>query len=78
LPIVVDATTHRWLLQNPGSEVSVDVEASTLTLADGSVVTYPIDGFARYCLVGGIDQLGFLQKQMDDIERYEETRSWTP
>jgi 3-isopropylmalate/(R)-2-methylmalate dehydratase small subunit len=78
LPIVVDEETHAWLLENSGAEVSIDVAASTLTLPDGRAVNYPIDGFARYCLLEGIDQLGFLQQHDDDITRFEEARSWTP
>ena len=78
LPIVVDDKTHAWLIGNPGAEVAIDVAASTLTLPDGSSVSYPIDSFARYCLLEGIDQLGFLQQHDDAISRFEETRPWTP
>lgn len=78
VPIIVDAATHDFLLANPGLEVEIDVADSTLTLPDGTVVEFPIDGFARYCLVEGIDQLGYLQQQMDDILTFEEQRSWTP
>ena len=78
LPIVVDTSTHEWLLDNPGAEVSIDVAASTLTLPDGRSVEYPIDGFARYCLLEGTDQLGFLLNQNEHIADYEEQRSWKP
>lgn len=78
LPIVVDSETHAWLVDNPGAEVTIDVAASTLTLPDGRSVTYPIDGFARHCLLEGIDQLGFLQQHDADISHFEESRSWTP
>jgi 3-isopropylmalate/(R)-2-methylmalate dehydratase small subunit len=78
LPIVVDDATHQWLLQNPGALVQIDVTTSTLTLPDGKSVKFPIDEFARYCLVEGIDQLGYLQKQSDNIDSFEEQRSWTP
>ena len=78
LPIVVDADTHSWLVTNPGAEVHIDVAASELALPDGRRVRYPIDGFARYCLLEGIDQLGFLQKHDDLITAFEENRSWTP
>lgn len=78
LPIVVDQATHDWLIGNPGAEVTIDVEASTVTLPNGDVATYPIDGFARYCLLEGIDQLGFLRKHTDAIEHFEENRSWMP
>jgi len=78
IPIVVDAETHDYLLSNPGIMLAVDVARSTLTLPDGNVVHFPIDGFARYCLVEGVDQLGFLRNQLDSIQQFEEARSWTP
>ena len=78
LPIVVDDETHAWLIENPGAEATIDVAASTLTLPDGRSVNYPIDSFARHCLLEGIDQLGFLQQHDDDIAHFEDTRSWTP
>jgi 3-isopropylmalate/(R)-2-methylmalate dehydratase small subunit len=78
LPIVVDADTHAQLVQNPGIEVAIDVAKSQMTLPDARIVDFPIDGFSRYCLVEGIDQLGFLQTKTPDIERFEESRSWTP
>lgn len=78
LPVVVDVDTHKWLIDNPGVELSIDVEMSTLTLPDGKVVEYPIDGFARHCLTQGIDQLGYLLQQQAEIERFEESRAWKP
>jgi 3-isopropylmalate/(R)-2-methylmalate dehydratase small subunit len=78
LPIVVDHDTHQWLLQNPGVLVDIDIAASTLTLSDGKTVDFPIDEFARYCLIEGIDQLGFLRQRSNEIDAFEEKRSWTP
>ena len=78
LPVVVADDVLGWLLENPGAELVIDVEASTLTLPDGRVVDYPIDAFARYCLLEGIDQLGYLQKHMAAIEQFEQERSWKP
>ena len=78
LPIVIDEPSHKWLLENPGSEVSIDVVQSTLTLPGGQAVTYPIDDFARYCLLEGIDQLGFLQNHQTEIDCFEEERPWKP
>lgn len=78
VPVTVDAEIHEWLLENPGAEVAIDVPTSTLTLPDGCNIRFPIDGFARHCLVEGIDQLGYLRQQMPAIEHFEENRSWTP
>jgi len=78
LPIIVDAATLIWLLDNPGIDVVIDVAASTLALPDGRHIDFPIDQFARYCLLEGIDQLGYLRKHLSEIENFEEKRSWTP
>jgi len=78
LPIVVDDDVHDQLVATPGTEVSIDVAAATLTLDSGQQVEFPIDSFARYCLTEGIDQLGFLQKHSEEIQKFEETRPWTP
>jgi 3-isopropylmalate/(R)-2-methylmalate dehydratase small subunit len=78
LPITVDEVNHRWLLENPGTAVTIDVVSSTLTLGNGVALTYPIDAFARYCLVEGLEQLGFLQRHEDAILHFEESRPWTP
>ncbi len=75
LPVVVDATTHRELLhlveQEPATEVTIDLAAQTLALPDGRVVEFPIDSFSKQCLLEGVDQLGYLLKQMPHIEAYE-------
>lgn len=78
LPIVVDEATHRWLVANPGAELAIDIAGASLTLPDGRRLHYAIDAFARYCLLEGIDQLGFLQQQADAIQRFEDSRSWKP
>ena len=78
VPVIVDADTHQWLLDNPGAEVSISVETSSLTLPDDTSVSFPIDDFARYCLLQGIDQLGYLQQQQDAVTAFEEQRAWTP
>jgi len=71
LPIIVDENTLDWLLANPGVEVEVDVRKSVLRLSDGREVTYPIDKFARYCLLEGIDQMGYLRQHLPAIEAAE-------
>jgi len=78
VPIVVDEDTHAWLIDNPGADLSIDIETSTLTLPDGTVAAFPIDDFARYCLIEGIDQLDYLLQQSDAIQNFEENRNWTP
>jgi len=75
LPVVVDEETHRQLVslaeEDPSVEVTVDLETQTLALPDGRAVTFPIDSFSRYCLLNGVDQLGFLLNLDDQITNYE-------
>lgn len=78
VPVVVDPLTHRWLLENPGAEVAIDIESATLRLPDGKTSSFPIDAFAKHCLVEGIDQLGFLRQHEDAITKFEESRPWKP
>ncbi|MDE0789877.1 MAG: 3-isopropylmalate dehydratase small subunit [Woeseiaceae bacterium] len=73
--IVIDAQTHEWLIQNPGSEIGIDIAAGTVTLSGGRSVDFAMDSFARHCLLEGIDQLGFLQQQSAAIEAFEEKRN---
>ena len=77
LPIVVEPGPHERLLALAGlparGEVTVDLRARTLTFPDGDAVRFPIDPFARECLLNGVDQLGFILAEALAIDRYEET-----
>jgi 3-isopropylmalate/(R)-2-methylmalate dehydratase small subunit len=74
VPIMVDAATHAKLLASPGASVTVSLEDRSLGLPDGSRVTFPIDPFARYCLMNGVDELGFLLSQEAAISAFEASR----
>jgi 3-isopropylmalate/(R)-2-methylmalate dehydratase small subunit len=75
VPVIVDDATHAWLLANPGAELLLDVESATLTLPDGRRVGFPIEPFARFCLLQGVDQLGYLLMRSDAISEYERDRA---
>lgn len=76
LPIVVDEETHNQLIslsqEDPTTSVTIDLEAQTITLPDGRAVKFPIDGFSRYCLLNGVDQLGFLLSLDSEASAFEE------
>jgi len=78
VPVVVDEETHKWLLANPGAEVTVDVDALEVRLPKGKTVKFEIEPFARHCILEGIDQMGFLRQSIPDIEAFENNRSWQP
>ena len=72
LPVVVDEQTHQWLIKNPGAEITLDIESSTLILPDGRSTSFPLENFSQYCLLNGIDELGFLMDNSAAIDAYEE------
>jgi 3-isopropylmalate/(R)-2-methylmalate dehydratase small subunit len=73
--VLVDDATNEWLLSHPGVELTVDLESSTVALPDGTRVPFPIEPFARYCLLNGVDELGFLRAKLPQIEAFERTHS---
>jgi 3-isopropylmalate/(R)-2-methylmalate dehydratase small subunit len=75
LPVVVSEDIGAWLLERPGAEVCIDLERSVLVLPDGRAVNIPIEPFARYCLMNGVDELGHLLSQLPLIEAYEQRRA---
>jgi 3-isopropylmalate/(R)-2-methylmalate dehydratase small subunit len=74
LPVVVDQGTSDWLLANPGAEVTINVEETSLVLPDGTRVKFPLEAFSRFCLLNGVDELGFLLDRRAQIEAYEAKR----
>ncbi len=75
LPIIVDEETQQQLFsladEDPTTSVSVDVEAQSLTLPDGRQIPFPLDGFSKYCLLNGVDQLGYLLNLNDEVRDFE-------
>jgi 3-isopropylmalate/(R)-2-methylmalate dehydratase small subunit len=75
LPVTVDEGTAAWLLAHPGAAVTIDLETTRLTLPTGASVLFPIEAFARHCLLHGIDELGYLRSKLPETERYESTHA---
>lgn len=75
LPIVVPKDVHAWLFANPESSVRVDLASQTLTTGDGRAVTFPVDGFAKHCLLEGVDELGYILQQETEIRAFEAKRT---
>jgi 3-isopropylmalate/(R)-2-methylmalate dehydratase small subunit len=75
LPVVIKPDLHKSLFdlveEAPGALVTIDLEDQILKLPDGSEVGFPIDAFARRCLLKGIDQLGYLRAFEPQIAAFE-------
>jgi 3-isopropylmalate/(R)-2-methylmalate dehydratase small subunit len=75
LPVALLEDAHTTLLallaRSPNEPVTIDLETQTVTLPDGSSHQFPLDPFARHCLLNGVDELGFLLDQESAIADYE-------
>jgi 3-isopropylmalate/(R)-2-methylmalate dehydratase small subunit len=78
LPIVVPPDVHAMLFdmvaKNPDQEVVIDLAAQTLSVPGGPSVQFPVDSFSKHCLLEGVDQLGYIQKQEEAIGAFEARR----
>lgn len=75
LPLVVPAEINAALFQlaekSPEAEVAVDLASQKLMLPDGRAVEFPVDGFAKHCLLEGVDELGYILKNEPAIAAFE-------
>jgi 3-isopropylmalate/(R)-2-methylmalate dehydratase small subunit len=74
LPVVVPHNVHRHLLDSAGMIVTIDLAEQTLALADHGFVKFPIDAFAKRCLLDGVDELGYMLQQEAAIAAFEAKR----
>jgi 3-isopropylmalate/(R)-2-methylmalate dehydratase small subunit len=81
LPIIIPAEAHKALFAaleaDPAAQVTVDLAQKKLTLPDGSSVDFPMDEFARHCMLEGVDELGYILNQEAAIASFEASRPLT-
>jgi 3-isopropylmalate/(R)-2-methylmalate dehydratase small subunit len=70
VPVQVDEAVHARLVEAPGVEVSIDIEAGLLSFGTRSAA-FPLEPFARHCLRSGLDELAFLLSRETEIAAYE-------
>ncbi len=72
LAVEVDPDLHRFLLDNPGVSVTVDLERCIVGTHNGGLSGgFKMEPFARRCLLDGVDPLGHILRHAPEIERYE-------
>ena len=74
LAIVIAEQEHRWLLRHPGIELAIDVHGQFIALPDGGRIPFALEPFARHCLLHGVDQLGYLLQQQEQIDAFVRER----
>lgn len=80
LPVVVSEDVLRDLFAtreaNADMELTVDLSSQRVTVPGGDQVTFEVDGFAKHCLLKGMDQLDYLRSFGERVRAYEQARNW--
>lgn len=78
LPIKLDGAIVDRLFKETaateGYQLTVDLEAQTITTPGGEVIPFEVDAFRKHCLLNGLDDIGLTLQHVDDIKAYEERR----
>jgi len=78
LPVIVPADVHTELFEavsrDLDAEVRIDLENQTLTTPGGRQVEFPVDSFAKHCLLEGVDELGYTLQHEAEIALFEARR----
>jgi 3-isopropylmalate/(R)-2-methylmalate dehydratase small subunit len=57
-----------------GYQLTIDLEAQEVIAPDNRRYSFEIDGFRKYCLLNGLDDIGLTLKNADKIKAYEAER----
>ncbi len=64
--------------EDPSVKVTVDLEKQEVR-GDGFTYRFAVDPFARDCLLGGLDEIGLVERNTSDISAFESRRAeWLP
>ena len=78
LPIQLPENTVSSLFDEvaafPGYQLTVDLERQVVVKADGSELSFDVQPFRKYCLLGGFDDIGLTLRHRDKIEAFEAER----
>ena len=75
LPEPVVERIGALIASNPGSQFTIDLESRTFALPSGERFEFPVDPFARHCMLQGVDQLGYLTAVEPGIAAFERARA---
>ncbi|RIY39611.1 3-isopropylmalate dehydratase small subunit [Neopusillimonas maritima] len=78
LPIVqpeeVVSELFREMEATPGYELTVDLEAQTITKPNGDVLKFDVEPFRKHCLLNGLDDIATTLQKADKIRAFEADR----
>ena len=73
VPIVLEPAEVKRLMGYGGRELTVDLEARTITDPDGGGVEFGFDESERHRLLNGLDDIGVTLAREDSVARFEAT-----
>ena len=85
LPVVLDADIVDELFNlantdsgaGPGLQISIDLEAQTVSVAGENIARFEIDAFRKHCMLNGLDDIALTLQHADEIKTFEEKRKKT-
>ena len=75
LPEPVVESIGALAASNRSSVFTIDLESRTFALPSGERFGFPVDPFARHCMLQGLDQLGYLRAMEPGIAAFERARA---
>ncbi|MEO1609151.1 MAG: 3-isopropylmalate dehydratase small subunit [Pseudomonadota bacterium] len=60
-----------FLLEQPGAEITIDLEAQQIQGPDGKTDTFEVDAHRKHCLLNGLDDIGLTMQKEAAIAEYE-------
>ncbi len=84
LPIVLPEDQRELCMadaeKGANARIEVDLEAQSITLSDGTVITFDLDPFRKHCLLNGLDDIGLTMEKAASIDTFEaaaeQARPW--
>ncbi len=81
LPIVLDAAVvddlFKRVAAKPGVEISIDLEAQTVSCEGEQMACFEIDAFRKHNMLNGLDDIALTLQHADEIKAYEDSRKQT-
>ena len=78
LPIVLASDVVDGLFKEvaatEGYQLTIDLQAQEIRKPDGSSIAFEVQAFRKYCLLGGLDDIGLTLRHADKIKAYEAQR----
>jgi 3-isopropylmalate/(R)-2-methylmalate dehydratase small subunit len=78
LPIVLPEPTVAKLFDQalafPGYELTIDLDRQVVITPSNEAIPFEVQGFRKYCLLNGFDDIGLTLRQSDKIKAFEANR----